>query len=107
MLNTFLSLNYLAFFPIVNLIIFLLNIEAPGLLSWLSVRLLISAQVMIPQFMRSNPALGCALAAWSLLGILSLPLFLPLFHALSLKISKHILAFHDFFLIYFYSLTNI
>ena len=48
--------------------------RAPGWLSWLSVWLLISAQVMILWFLGSNPMSGSVLTAWSLLGILSLPL---------------------------------
>ena len=52
--------------------------------------LLISTQLMISGFMRSSPASGSALTAWSLLGILSLPLSpcpSPT-HALSLSLSK-------------------
>ena len=49
-----------------------------GWLSRLSIRLLISAQVMIPRFVSLSPALGFALTALGLLGILSLPLSLPL-----------------------------
>ena len=58
---------------------------APGWLGWLSIRLLISAQVMISRFVGSSPASGSALTAgaWSLLPILSLP-------SLSLsKINEH------------------
>ena len=47
---------------------------APGWLSWLSIQLLILAQVMILQFMRSSPELGSVLTVQSLLGILFLPL---------------------------------
>ena len=43
----------------------------PGWLSWLSVRLLISAQVVTSRFGSSTPASGSVLAAWSLFGILS------------------------------------
>ena len=66
---------------------------APGWLSWLSIQLLILAQVMILWFMRLSPELtgprGSELTAWSLLGILSVPssLFPPL---LSLSLSKEI-----------------
>ena len=48
---------------------------APGWLSWLSVRLLFSAQVMISWFTGSSPASGSVLTARSLLGIL--PASLP------------------------------
>ena len=54
--------------------------RVPGWLSWLSVRLLISPQVMISQFVGLSLALGSALTAQSLLGILS--------PCLSLKINK-------------------
>ena len=59
---------------------------APGWLSWLSIRLLVSAQVMISWFMRSSPTSGSALTAWNLPGILSLPHFLTPLHALSLSL---------------------
>ena len=42
---------------------------APGWLSQLRVRLLISAPVVISRSMRSSPASGSVLTAWSLLGI--------------------------------------
>ena len=45
--------------------------------SLLSIRLLISAQVMISWFVSSSPTWGSALMAWSLLGILSLLLSAP------------------------------
>ena len=51
-----------------------------GCLSRLSIRLLISVQVMISWFVSSSPSSGSGLTAWSLLGILALPL--------SLKINK-------------------
>ena len=53
------------------------------------VQLLVSAQVMILRFVSSGPTSGSALAVWSLLGILSLPLSLPLPHSccLCLKIN--------------------
>ena len=47
---------------------------APGWLSRLSVRLLVSVQVMISQFLGLNSALGSVLRVGSLLGILSLSL---------------------------------
>ena len=50
---------------------------SPGWLSWLSDQLLTYAQVMISWFMSSSPELGSVLTAWSLLGILSLPLSAP------------------------------
>ena len=51
----------------------------PGWLRWLSIRLLISAQVMISQFVRSRPMLGSVLIVWSLLRILSSPPSLSIF----------------------------
>ena len=53
------------------------RIWEPGWLSWLSSRLLISAQVTISQFMELTPSSGSALMAGSLLEILSLFLCLP------------------------------
>ena len=50
--------------------------RAPGWLSWLSVQILIFAQVMISWFMRWNLESGSVQTAQSLLGILSLPLSL-------------------------------
>ena len=50
----------------------------PGWLSQLSIRLLISAQVMISRFVGSSPTLGSALTVWSPLGTLSLSLSLCL-----------------------------
>ena len=69
---------------------------APGWLSGLSVPLLVSAQVMISQFVGSSPTSGSALTAQSLLEILSLPLCpspvcalcLPPSLSFSLKINK-------------------
>ena len=49
---------------------------APGWLGWLSIRLLISGQVMISWFVESSPELGILA-----LEILSLPLFLHLLHS--------------------------
>ena len=46
---------------------------ALGWLSGLNIQLLVSAQVVISQFMGSSPASGSVPTAWSLLGILSLP----------------------------------
>ena len=59
---------------------------APGWLNWLSVHLLISAQVMISKFVSSSPASGSVLAVWSLLKSLSLSLSL----SFSLSLSKQI-----------------
>ena len=50
----------------------------PGAPGWLNDWLLISAQVMISEFESSNPASGSVLTVWSVLGILPLPLSLPL-----------------------------
>ena len=69
---------------------------APAWLSWSSIWLLISAQVMIWWFVRSSPTSGSVLTVQSLLGILPLPLSAPLLlvctrahtHSLSLKINK-------------------
>ena len=51
---------------------------ALGRLSPLSVRLLVSAQVVISQFVGSSPVSGSVLIVWSLLGIFSLSLSLSL-----------------------------
>ena len=50
-------------------------------------RLLVSAQVMTSWFVGSSPALGSMLTAQSLLGIVSLPLSLPVPCSLSLSFS--------------------
>ena len=54
---------------------------------------LVSAQVMISQFVSSSPTSGSALTAWNLLGILSLPLSLSapplLTHTHSLSLSQN------------------
>ena len=60
----------------------------PGWLSLLSIRLLVSIQVMISQSVRLSPVPGSVLTAQSLLGILSLPLSLPLPLLLSVSLSK-------------------
>ena len=57
---------------------------APGWLIQLNVQLLILAQVMISQFVSFSPKLVSVLTAWSLLGILSLPLSVSLSLSLSL-----------------------
>ena len=62
--------------------------RVPGWLSQLSIQLLDWAQVMISEFMRWNPTSGSVLTGQRLLGIPSLPLSLPLLHALSLSLSK-------------------
>ena len=85
----------------VEYILYLRKVQAPEWLSWLSVWFLVSAQVMISQFMKWSPASGSVLTVRSLLGILSLPLSLPLpclcAHALSLKINKHLKINNLFF----------
>ena len=65
------------------------TLRAPGWLSQSGVQPLISAQVMISQFLRSSPTSGSALPAQSLLGILSLLLSLcpSLAHPHSLSLS--------------------
>ena len=60
---------------------------APEWLSWSSVQLLISAEVMISLFMISSPTSGSALMVWTLLGILS-HLF-SVTHQLSLSLSQN------------------
>ena len=64
---------------------------APVWLSRLSLRLLISAQVMISRFVGLCPGSGSALTAQRLLGILSLPLSLPLL-CLCVHACEHILS---------------
>ena len=69
----------------------------PGWLSQLSIQLLLSAEAMNSQFVRSSHPSGSALTVWSLLETLSLFLFLfllplPSFtyrHALSFSISQN------------------
>ena len=51
---------------------------APGWFSQLSVQLVVSSQVIISQFVSLSPASSSTLAKQTLLGILSLPLSLPL-----------------------------
>ena len=46
--------------------------RAPGRLNWLSIWLLVSAQVMVSQVTRSNPASGSVLTVQTLLGLPSL-----------------------------------
>ena len=66
----------------------------PEWLGQVKVQLLISAQVMILQFVSSSLTLGSTMTVWGLLGILSLPLSTspPLVRmqarSLSLKINK-------------------
>ena len=54
-----------------------LELGVPGWLRWVSIRLLISAQVTISWFVSSSPMSGSALTVWSLLRILSPPLSTP------------------------------
>ena len=68
-----------------------LDNSSPGVpwwLSWLSVQLLISVQVMTSWFVSSSPASDFALTVQSLLEILSLPLSLFLFPTCTLSLSK-------------------
>ena len=68
-----------------------LGTGVPGCLSWLNVRLLVSAQIVIPRFVSSSPTSGFVLVAQSLLEIFSLSLPLPCSLSLSLflSLSKH------------------
>ena len=61
----------------------------PGGSGRLGVRLSISAQVIISRLMGSSPTWGSAMTARSLLGILSLPLSLPLPRLLSVSLSRN------------------
>ena len=60
----------------------------PGCLSWSSIRLLVSIDVTISQFVGSSPMSGSELILQSLLGILSLPLSPSLSLSVSHKINK-------------------
>ena len=64
---------------------------APGCLHQLSIWLLVSAQVMISQFMGLSPVLGSALTVWSLLeNSLSLfPLLSPSLPLLARSLSQN------------------
>ena len=64
------------------------RIGAPGSLRWLSIRLLVSAQVVISRFMSSSPAWGSELMVQSLLGFLSPSPSAPSPLGLSLPLSK-------------------
>ena len=68
------------------------HLGAPGWLSWLSVQLLVLAQVVISRFVSSSPTLGSMLTAQSLLGILSFPLSAPPLLMLMLSLSEKILT---------------
>ena len=68
---------------------------SPRWLSWLSVRLLILAQIMISQFVSSSPTLVFVLIAQSLLGILCLPFSLLLLSSLTKKVTKMSLLGHS------------
>ena len=65
-------------------------VGAPGWLSWLSVQLLVLAQVLISQLVRLSPALGSALTVQSLLVVLCLPLCHSPTHSVFLKNKKKI-----------------
>ena len=69
-------------------------LRAPVWLSRLSVQLLVLAQIITSQLVEASPALGSALTAQSLLGILSLsappPLVCAHAHIPCLKISKRL-----------------
>ena len=65
------------------------NLGAPEWLRWFSIQLLISAQVMVSQFMSLSPVSGSMLTGQSLLGILS-PYFTVLLLLLSLSQNKEI-----------------
>ena len=64
------------------------KMRAAGWLSRLSVRLLISAQVMISRFVASSPVLGSVLSVEPAWDSLSLSLCPSLAHAVSLSFSK-------------------
>ena len=70
-----------------NLSLKTLLLGVPEWLSWLNVQLLVSAQVMISQFVGSSPTSSSALTVWSPLWVLCSPLslLLPLSHCLSLS----------------------
>ena len=59
--------------------------RVPGWPSWVSIQLLISAQIMISQFVSSSPTLGSVLTVPNLLGILSAHPLLTRSLILSLK----------------------
>ena len=61
---------------------------------WLSIWLLVSAQIMISWFINLSPTSGSVLTAQSLLGILSLPLSLPLPCSLSLSLCIYLYLYH-------------
>ena len=60
----------------------------PGWLSWLSVQLLVLAQVVISWIVSSSLTSVSLLTAWSLLDILSLPFSVPLSCSLSMSLSQ-------------------
>ena len=76
LLNSFVSLKHI--------------FGVPGWFSWLSIRLLVLAQVMISRFVGSNPTSGSVLIMRSLLGIFSLllPRALSLSLSLTFRINK-------------------
>ena len=62
----------------------------PGWLSWLSIRLLISSEVMISQFVGLSPMLDSVLTGWGLLRILSLSFCLSPACTFHLSLFKYI-----------------
>ena len=81
----------LLFFPWVSLAKGLsLFYVAPGWLSWFSIQLMVSAQVMVSWFMSSSPTSGSVLTVCSLLGILSPSLSAAPLLALSLSQNKYV-----------------
>ena len=67
----------------------ILHIGVRGWVSQLNIQLLVSAQVMISQFVSLSPISGSALRAWDALSLpLSLPLPNSLTHTLSLSQKK-------------------
>ena len=63
-------------------------------LSWFSVRLLVSAQVLISWFVSLSSSWGSVLAVWGLVGVLSLPLSPPLPHAQYLSLINFYFIFN-------------
>ena len=85
MTNSFTSFKSLPEFHLLQKAYVNLQPGAPRWLSRLSVQLLVPTQVMISWYVGSSSMLASVPTAWSLLGILSLPLFLTLPHSSSLS----------------------